>query len=96
MIIIVVLLFSKLQVVTTVVERESQPWRMKRYIQVVMDPNQEANVTNGAINTMSVSYMGITTETKPIATDDKVECQNFDSDTFFNGASICSNKGNNI
>ena len=74
MIIIVVLLFPKLQVVTTVVERESQPWRMKRYKQVDKNCITEANE-------------------KTTATDDKVECQKFDSDTFFNGAAICSNKG---
>ena len=93
MIIIVVLLFPKLQTVATIVERESQPLKMKRYIQVEIDPNQEANETSGVINTMSVYYMGNTTETKPTATDDKVECQKFRPETFFNGASICSNKG---
>ena len=93
MIIIVVLLFPKLQVVTTVVERESQPWRMKRYKQVGIDSRKEANENHDVINTMSVYYMGNTTETKPTATDDKVECQKFRPETFFNGASLCKNKG---
>ena len=42
-------------------------------------PKTEAIETKGVINTTR--------------TNDKVECQKFDPDTFFNGASICSNKG---